>query len=222
MSYLGPHNKKGMQPKQIQVFWCQIRCLFWYTMLCVSPFCHHHSALSSNYCAGRSRKKDEEMIAASSIPCPHICLLSGCIRESDLEKAAVEGDASSLPVYSDVIMSLQALSPNFRTLSKELSPFPRMKQNKDPWIFSHPLVIHYDCLRTSSMLIGGWKSDLITRVIIIKTTLCPRQFTRSGWTAAHGTSQTGHSVKIISSVLNWATGGSVKALSPIVCHHKPY
>ena len=67
--------------------------------------------------------------------------------------------------------------------------FSKKQTKRGPWILSYSLIIHYDCLRTSSRLTGGWNSDIIRNTIIIKIICFCRQFTRSEWTAAHDTQQ---------------------------------
>lgn len=37
--------------------------------------------------------------------------------------------------------------------------FPNKETKQDPWILSHPLIIHYGCLRVIRRLAGSWKSD---------------------------------------------------------------
>lgn len=54
-----------------------------------------------------------------------------------------------------------------------LYSFPIRKQNKDPWILSHSLIIHYDCFRTSRRLAGGRKSGLTTRAKLLRSSPAP-------------------------------------------------
>lgn len=134
------------------------------------PFC-----TLTSHCANRSKKKRRrwgQLLLPPFSPIHIYCQGTG--REWLLQKSG--RGCLFLSCSFSVIIRLwkETYLQNILKISLiNLYSFPIRKQNKDPWILSHSLIIHYDCFRTSRRLAGGRKSGLTTRAKLLRSSPAP-------------------------------------------------